>query len=397
MYYGWLVVATLGITETISWGVLYYAFAVLLEPMHRELGWSLGQLTGAFSLALLLNGITAIVVGRWLDRRGPRLLMTAGSCAGVLLVLAWSRVADLRSFYLLWAAIGAVMAMVLYEPAFATVTIWFDRHRARALTAVTLLAGLASTIFLPLTSWLIRVQGWRQALVTLAIVLAAGTILPHALVLRRGPKAGVLGPAANRAATSLSVSEALSSPSFRWLAVAFCLGIGAATAVRLQLVALLVQRGLDIGTAAAFTGGIGAMQVLGRLVLGVLSERVSSQVAAAVALGLQPLALLLLVFTRGGPSLFAFVALFGAGYGAMALVRPALIATLYGRARYASIAGILAFAITLAQAAVPAAAGKAFDSLGSYQPILWAFIVISALAAVALLPLARNQPRPRER
>jgi len=99
MYYGWLVVATLGGTETISWGVLYYAFAVLLEPMRRELGWSLGELTGAFSLALLLNGVTAIAVGRWLDRRGPRLLMTAGSCAGVL-VLAWSRVTDLRGFYL---------------------------------------------------------------------------------------------------------------------------------------------------------------------------------------------------------------------------------------------------------------------------------------------------------
>src|SRR6266571_4882225 len=113
MYYGWLVVATLAVTETISWGVLYYAFAVLLQPMRRELGWSLGQMTTAFSLALLLNGLAAILVGRWLDRHGPRLLMTAGSCAGVALVLAWSQVTDLRHFFLIWGAIGVVMATVL--------------------------------------------------------------------------------------------------------------------------------------------------------------------------------------------------------------------------------------------------------------------------------------------
>jgi MFS family permease len=397
MYYGWLLVVTLGITETISWGVLYYAFAALLPSMRSELGWSLGEMTGAFSLALLLNGIAGIAIGRWLDRRGPRLLMTTGSCAGVLLVLAWSRVSDLRLFYLMWAAIGLVMAAVLYEPAFAVVTFWFERRRARALTVVTLFAGCASTIFLPLTSWLVRLQGWRGAIVTLAVILAAGTILPHALVLRRRP--GDLGLAIDggpasveeqrapgRArVTGLSVGEALSTKSFRWLALAFFLSIGVATAVRVQLVPYLVQRGLSIGTAAAFTGSIGAMQVFGRVVLGALSERVSTRVAAAVALGMQPLALIVLVATRDKPGLVVFVVLFGASYGAMALVRPALLAGLYGRMQYASIAGVLAFAVTLSQAGVPLAAGKAFDRLGSYDPILWAFVLLTALSAFALL------------
>jgi len=407
MYYGWLVVATLAITETISWGVLYYAFAVLLQPMRRELGWSLGQMTAAFSLALLLNGLAAILVGRWLDRHGPRLLMTAGSCAGVALVLAWSQVTDLRLFFLLWGAIGIVMATVLYEPAFATVTVWFERQRARALTAVTLVAGFASTIFLPLTSWLVQLQGRRHALVTLAAILAAGTILPHALVLRRSPEAiglsvdgdpGIERPHGNGGIArppGLSADQALRSMSFRWLAIAFCLTIGVATAVRLQLVPYLIQRGLDIGTAAAFTGGIGAMQVFGRLILGALSERVSSRAAAAIALGIQPAAILVLVAVRGRAGLLAFVMLFGASYGAMALVRPALVAGLYGRLQYASIAGVLAFATTVAQAAVPLAAGKAFDWLGSYDPILWGFIVVSAIAALALVPLRSGTAAPR--
>src|ERR687885_1395927 len=89
-YYGWVLVGALGVTETISWGVLYYAFSVFVTPMETDLGWSRGQTTGAFSLALVLSGIGAIPVGRWLDRHGARLLMTVGSRIGTLLVLAWA-------------------------------------------------------------------------------------------------------------------------------------------------------------------------------------------------------------------------------------------------------------------------------------------------------------------
>ena len=175
-------------TETVSWGVLYYAFAVFLLPMQRELGFSAAQLTGAFSLALLVSGgRRASRVGRYLDRRSPRALMTAGSVAGAVLVVAWSRVHGLAAFYALWVAIGLVMATVLYEPAFTVVAKWFRDAdaRRRALTALTLVAALASFIFLPLSQALIDAHGWRDALVILAVILAVVTIPLHALVLRR--------------------------------------------------------------------------------------------------------------------------------------------------------------------------------------------------------------------
>src|SRR5215469_1721048 len=150
LYYGWVLVVTLGLTETISWGVLYYAYTVYLAPMGAELGWSRGDLTGAFSLAVLLSGLAAIPVGRWLDRHGPRLLMTAGSIAATLLILAWSRVSSLPALYLIWAAVGLTMSATLYDPAFATASKWFERRRVQALTLITLMAGFASTIFIPL-------------------------------------------------------------------------------------------------------------------------------------------------------------------------------------------------------------------------------------------------------
>src|SRR5437868_11148169 len=98
-YYGWVLVITLGITETITWGILYYAFAVFLPVMERELGWSRGEMSGALALAVLLSGIFAAPVGRWLDARGPRLLMTVGSVAAAALVFTWSRVDRLELFY----------------------------------------------------------------------------------------------------------------------------------------------------------------------------------------------------------------------------------------------------------------------------------------------------------
>ena len=186
---GWTIVGALSVTEVVSWGVLYYAFAVFLVPMQRELGYSQAELTGAFSLALLVAGIAGIGVGRFLDRHSPRGLMTAGSVAGVLLVLAWSQVEGLVAFYALWAGIGLVMAAVLYEPAFTVLAKWFEdpAERTRAMTSLTLIAGISSFIFLPLGQALIDAHGWRDALVILAVILAVVTVPLHALVLRRGP------------------------------------------------------------------------------------------------------------------------------------------------------------------------------------------------------------------
>src|SRR5262245_24329507 len=92
IYYGWVMLGAVAVTEVVSWGILYYSFAVFVAPMHAELGWSRVAITGAYSLALLCSGLAAVPVGRWLDRHGARTLMTAGSIAASLLLLAWSQV-----------------------------------------------------------------------------------------------------------------------------------------------------------------------------------------------------------------------------------------------------------------------------------------------------------------
>src|SRR5262249_47396610 len=135
--YGWIVVAGLCLTETVSWGILYYGFPVFLGPMEAELGWSRVALTGAFSVGLAASALAALPAGPWIDRHGARALMTAGSCMATLLVLAWSRIDGLLAFYVLWFLMGLALAATLYEPAFAAVVGWFPtRHRDRALLTV---------------------------------------------------------------------------------------------------------------------------------------------------------------------------------------------------------------------------------------------------------------------
>lgn len=404
LYYGWWLMIGLGITETISWGILNYAFVDYLGPMSAEMGWSRGDTTGAFSVSLLVAGLAAIPIGRWLDKHGPRLLMTAGSVLGVAMVIAWSRVSNLLQLYLVFALLGLAMAATLYDPAFATATRWFVRQRVRALTLITLMAGFASTIFIPLAGALILAQGWRQSLLTLAVILAIGTVPAHALLLRNRPEDLGLAPDGDRLARSerssergerlpgLAVGQAIRHASFRWLVVAFWLVTLCTLAVGVHVLPYLEDRGYDLASAAALTGAIGAMQVAARFALAPFASRLSPRVFAATMFAIQPVSLVTLLVLRSDVGVWAFVVLFGAQRGLNTIARPALVADLYGRAQYATIAGVLQFTTSLAQAAAPVAAGAAYDSLHSYEPIFWTLAGLSTLAVLAVLPIRRVRP-----
>jgi cyanate permease len=297
------------------------------------------------------------------------------------------------------------MSAVLYEPAFAVVTAWFERQRTRAITAVTLMAGFASTIFLPIESWLIEVQGWRTALLTMAGFLALTTIVPHALLLRHRPEDlglqldGETTPTLQSAQTayqpSLSVGAAVRDPSFRWLGIAFSLSTLVAFAVHLHLVAYLQDHGYDLAFGAMAAGLIGAMQVLGRMLLGLFGDRAPPRVIAAVVLGIQPLALAVLLLFPGPLAVWVFITLFGAAKGSLSLIRPNLVVDLYGRERYATIAGVLAALVTVANALAPLSAGAAHDLLGSYDPIFWIFVLVSIIPSGAVLLVKRPQVAPQ--
>jgi predicted MFS family arabinose efflux permease len=407
LYYGWVVAGTLAVTETVSWGVLYYAFSVLLVPMRDELGWSPATLTGAYSLSLLISGLAAPFVGRWLDRHGPRGLMTAGSVLGVLLVVAWSRVDDLALYYLVWAGIGLAMAATLYDPAFATITRWFERDRSRALLLVTVVAGFASTIALPFSSWLVERFVWRTALLILAAILAVATIPAHALLLRRRPEDlglrpdGAPLPKGQEIAASaivldgVPVRDALRDPAFRWLTVAFFLETFSAVAATVHLIPYLTERGDGARFAAAAIGLIGAAQVGARVLATIFGGRLSQVALTALVFALQGVALVVLMGWQTRAGVLTAVLLLGAGRGVVTLMRPGLVAEFYGRANFGAISGMLSFFLTGARALAPVGTGVAYTLAGGYPPVLWGMATVSVLAAAAMVRVGQQRERLR--
>ncbi|GAA3446467.1 MFS transporter [Planomonospora venezuelensis] len=396
-------VAALAVTQTAGYGVLYYAFAVLLVPMSRDLNADTAQVAGALTTSVLTAALAAPLVGRLLDARGGRTLMTAGSVLGAAAVLAWSQVTTLAQLYAVLAVAGAASAMVLYEAAFAVlVAVTPPARRSRALLAVTIVAGFASSVFLPLTGFLVQAYGWRTALVILAAVYAVPAIPLHAAVLpRRGPGGepggepghGATGPEP-RPGRSEIVRAALRGRAFWLLAAAFLAQTGAVAVVAVLLVAYLVVLGHPPVFAATVAGLLGVLSVTGRLVGTALSGRWPVARVTAAVFALQGVgAVLLPVIGRGPGGAITAVTLFGLGFGVATIARPALLADRYGTAAYGGVSGALALPVTAAKAAAPLLAAAAVPVIG-YGVVMSAVALACGLAAVALTAYHRVPLRP---
>lgn len=346
-------VIALGIGQLVNWGVLYYAFAILVVPLQRELAASTWVVTGAFSLALFTSAILAPAIGRWGDRdRGP-LLMQAGGLTAAALLVAWTLMPGVRMLYVVWAALGLCMAATLYEPAFVIVGRAYDdpARRLRALAAVTLFGGLASTVFLPGTAALVDAVGWRSAVLALAGLLVLSTGITHTFVFRHLSAAPVRSGAGRSA--SHATDERPDPGRFLFVVASFALASLASAGFAANLVPALVERGASTATAAMFGGLMGVMQLPGRALLmkGALSCSPARLVAASLLLHAVGLAAVALAPTMFVVTLGTMT--FALGAGLTTLVRPYLIQTMFSSGSGGYLNGRLARHQQLARAAGP--------------------------------------------
>lgn len=373
-------VVVLSITEVVSWGVLYYAFAVLLVPMQRDLDLSPTELTGAFSLGLLVSGVAGIAVGRHLDQHGPRTLMTCGSAASVLLVIAWSQVQGALGLYIVWIAIGAAMATVLYEPAFVVLAKSFGEPaaRRRALTTVTLVGATASFIFLPATQALSDELGWRVALLVLALTLALTTVPLHAGGL---PRAAIPVETHAAAGSPAAAGAVVRSIRFWLLAAAFFLVALASLTMTIHAIPFLIERGHEPAFAAFAVGLMGIAQIPGRLLFAPIEAALPPPAATAAVFAFVGIGIVLTVAGGAGAGVVvAGLVLLGMGNGMTTLARASAIADDYGTHAYGAVAGVLAATTTAARAAGPFC-GAIVVSLLDYTALLWLLAALSVAAA----------------
>jgi hypothetical protein len=254
---------------------------------------------------------------------------------------------------------------------------------------VTLLGGFASFIFLPLSNWLIDEQGWRTALITLAVILAAATVPLLGVFLRAAPERGgaatptvVPGDAPTALVEpAVAVAAAVSSSAFWFLTAAFVSSSFAISAVAVHLISYLLESGRSATFAAFAAGLMGVMQVPGRIVFAGAARVLPRQHEAPANFLLQGVGLAVLAATTAVPGVIVAVCVFGMGNGMATLVRATAIADAYGAADYGSIAGVAAAFATGARAVAPVAAAGVYAAFGGYQPLLWLMVVGAVLAS----------------
>jgi MFS family permease len=377
---GWLSLAQL-----ITWGSVFYTFALLMEPLERELGMTRAQSSLGFSLALLAEGVLAYPIGRWIDRGHERAVMTIGSLAIAAGLLLHSVVHSVAGFYAAWALLGCALAATLYTPVFAVVTRRYPSDFRRAIITLTFLGGLASTVFIPLSAWLIAGLGWRHALWVLAGLHLAVCVPIHFACLRDAPAPRTIS------ATATSPAKHLASAPFLLIGVFVVLMMAVTAALPAHMVSLLRENGMAEAWVIAIPASIGVMQVLGRLLLFFFEHHFNLHLANRLIPCLIPLGIAALLAGAGHPqAALLFVLLYGLGNGMLTIVKGTAIAQYVSREHVASLNGALGLPTALARAVAPWLLGVMWTREVGYRNGLIVLLAGSVVAVVALLMAQRR-------
>ena len=381
---GWLSLAQL-----ISWGSVFYTFTLIMGPLERELGLSRVESSLAFSLALLAEGLMGYPVGRWIDRGHERAVMTGGSLLAGLCLFAHGWVASKAGLYVVWVGLGFAMAAVLYSPVFAVVTRRFPHDFRRAIITMTFLGGLASTVFIPLTAWLIADLGWRHAMMALAALHVAVCAPLHGVLLRNAPKRSA-AHATPQAHQGRSLKQHMLSAPFLLIGLFVVLMMSVTVALPAHMVSLLREHGLGETWVIAIPASIGAIQVLGRLLLFFFERHFDLHLANRLIPCLMPLGLVALLAapwtgSAHGAVVILFVVLWGIGNGMLTIVKGTAIAEYVNREHVASLNGALGLPLALARSSAPLGLGLLWNPQSGYAVGLGVLLCLSLVGVGALV------------
>jgi MFS family permease len=369
-------IPALGIAQIISWGSLFYAIGVLGPAMRRDLGMSELFLFGAFTAGLLVSGTLAPLMGRLIDRRGGRYVLSLGSVIGAASMAVLALAPGAALVVLGWLLAGAASAACLYDPAFATLSQHTGARYRRSVTLLTLFGGFASTVFWPLSHLLLEAWGWR---VTFGIY--AGLHLFVCLPIHRFfvPRHTHLLQADGQPRDA-EVSPALSDPRLVWLTTSFAIATFIMAVMAVHLISLLTTAGLTAAQAVTVSMLVGPMQVAGRIVELGFSGRVRAVTVGVVSFALMLLSLVALISVEGfGIAAIVFVIAYGCGNGVLTIVKGTAPVELFGSQGLGGLLGYLSRAGLYAKAVAPAS----FSAL-----LTFGLTRNAALASLAALSVA---------
>jgi predicted MFS family arabinose efflux permease len=378
------VVAGLGATQTLAWASTYYLPAMLATPIADELSMPASTVFAAFSASLIMSAAVGPRAGRAIDHWGGRPVLAVTSLVFAIGLGALGSCRGLASLFGAWLLIGVGMGAGLYEAAFSTLVRLYGRDARGAITGITLMAGFASTVGWPLSSFMVTHIGWRGACFAWAAVhLLAGlpmnALLPSA---RKASPVSVAAPdaaeARERQAPRLRATLAL---SFVFAATWFI-----STAMAAHLPRLLQAAGVGLAGSVLVGSLIGPAQVGARILEFGFLRRIHPLLSARIAAALHPAGALLL-FVAGAPAAVVFGLLHGAGNGILTIAKGTLPLVLFGTHGYGRRQGLLTVPARVAQALAPWVFGLCLDrwSVGA----LWVSGAIGILALGALFAIPK--------
>lgn len=376
----------LGIAQICSYGTIYYAFPLIVVAMQRELGWSKSDAYGALTIGLLLAAALAYPVGVAIDRGHGKRVMVWGSLTAAVLFIAWSFVQSLFIYYLIAAAMGALQAAILYESAFALLARRVGPQHSRAgITTITLWAGFASTVFIPLEQFLIDGWGWRASLWVLALVniaCAVGYMYWVKPELDAVNTSQTTSKDENIARDKDIVHQALRSSVFWLLLIALTTYSMVFSVFTFHMYPMLLDKQLPTNEVVWAISIIGPAQVLGRIISR-FATRVSMRTLGSVMLSIFPFVFsCFLLNSLSFQLVAALFCIYGLANGVFTIVRSQVVPEMLSAHAYGALNGLITVPTIIARAIGPVVAAWLWAIDQSYDIVLVAQVGAAVLLAV---------------
>jgi MFS family permease len=381
------VTVVLGLSVVVGFGVWFYGYGVLLEPIGVDTGWAEGLLSSTYGASMFGAGVLATVVGRLLPRNGSRAIYGVGAAVVLPAYFALAQASSPWLFVIVGIAAGSITGALGYYAAVHTIIALLvpPAARARTITTNTLWGAMASPVFLPLMAWLVLEFDWRTTL-RLTGAAVAGVF---ALVAVAVPD--IRGEAAVTASLRAAIASAVSDRTTRAVLATTLIGGVVTAIVVLYQVPVMVTAGLTLAVASSLAGARGFMQLGGRIPMPWMIARFGSRTTLRGAHLLTGVACLMLPFTGAPPIAVVFALVAGLAIGALVPVESIFTADIIPTESLGVVLGVASLARGVGAALGPALGGGLASAADSRTPTLVVAAFLTALAA-AIVPIIRSRP-----
>ena len=390
--YRWVIVAAGALMGCVAAGTMF-SLAIFLQPIADATGWSRAGISMAMTINFLVMGPAGFMWGALTDKFGPLPVMLAGAILGGTGLAIASHATSLLEFQIVYGVIVGLAAGSVFAPMMATVTGWFETQRSLAVSLVSAGMGVAPMVISPFAAWLLTQYDWRTAQFIIAI-LAWVVMIPMSLLVRRAPaqKAAATGalPADD---DGMTVGQALRTPQFIVLAATFFLCCAAHSGPIFHTVSYAEICGASSLAAASIYSVEGVAGLFGRLIFGVLSDRVGVKRVIVGGLLLQAAGIYSYIYVSGLGDFYVRALVLGMAYGGVMPLYAILAREYFSQGVMGTVLGAATMTSSIGMAFGPVGGGWLFDTFGTYH---WLYIASAGIGLGAAL-MALAFPRPPQR